>query len=88
VLVIASNWGANSPRTRGERCTILVVGDQKLVSDRGAAHERIHEHCLELDNARALQAHGRHSPVGMILDIHHADPGQIHVVLGRQLVGF
>jgi hypothetical protein len=65
-----------------------VVGAQKLVPTLEAAHQRIHQHSLPLEDARAQAAYGQHSQVGKILEIHQELPGRIHVVLIRQRVGF
>jgi hypothetical protein len=65
-----------------------VVGAQKLVPTLEAARERIFQHSLILEDARAQAAYGQHSTVGKILEIHHERPGRIHVVLIRQHVGF
>ncbi len=46
------------------------------------------EHSLRLEDARALEAYGKNSRVGKILEIHQEDPGRIHVVLIRAVVGF
>ncbi len=67
---------------------IFVVGAQKLVPSAEAARERIYEHSLILEDARAYAAYGQNSRVGKILEIHQEDPGRIHVVLIRQRVGF
>ena len=53
-----------------------------------AAHQRIREHSLPLEDARAYAAYGQNSRVGKILEIHQEDPGRIHIVLIRQQVGF
>ena len=53
-----------------------------------AAHERIYQHSLVLEDARAIAAYGQHSSVGKILEIHQELPGRIHVVLVRRPVGF
>jgi hypothetical protein len=60
----------------------------KLVADPEAASERIYEHSLLLEDARAYAAYGQNSVVGKILEIHQETPGRIHVVLIRQVVGF
>jgi YkgG family uncharacterized protein len=73
-------WGAAN--------VIFVVGAQKLVPNLEAARERIIEHSLKLEDARAYAAYGQNSRVGKILEIHQEDPGRIHVVLVRQAVGF
>ena len=73
-------WGATN--------VIFVVGAQKLVPTPDAAHERIFQHSLKLEDARALIAYGQHSSVGKILEIDQEQPGRIHIVLIRQTVGF
>lgn len=67
---------------------IFVVGAQKLVPTAQAARERIFEHSLKLEDARAYAAYGQNSFVGKIIEIHQELPGRIHVVLIRQPVGF
>jgi hypothetical protein len=73
-------WGAAN--------VIFVVGAQKLVPTPDAARERIFQHSLKLEDARALAAYGQNSSVGKILEIHQERPGRIHVVLIQQSVGF
>ena len=53
-----------------------------------AAHERIYQHSLPLEDVRAQAAYGQHSSVGKVLKIHQELPGRIHIVLIRQSVGF
>ena len=67
---------------------IFVVGAQKLVPTAEAARERILEHSLRLEDARAYAAYGQNSFVGKILEIHQEQPGRIHVVLIRRSIGF
>jgi hypothetical protein len=67
---------------------ILVVGAQKLVPDVEAARDRIFEYSFKLEDARAFEAYGMNSYVGKILEIRQEQPGRIHVVLIRQVVGF
>jgi acyl-CoA hydrolase len=88
-LLIASALGSQlGSYAFGAANVIFVVGAQKLVPDLAAAHERIHEHCLKLEDARTLGAYGKNSRVGKILEIHQEDPGRIHVVLIQRRVGF
>jgi acyl-CoA hydrolase len=88
-LVIASASGSQlASYAWGAGSVIFVVGAQKLVPDVAAAHQRIYEHSLKLEDARAQAAYGQHSSVGKILEIHQELPGRIHVVLIRQPVGF
>ena len=88
-LVIASASGSQlASYAWGAANVIFVVGAQKLVPDLEAAHERIVEHSLKLEDARAYAAYGQNRRIGKILEIHQEDPGRIHVVLIRQSVGF
>jgi LUD domain len=88
-LVIASASGSQlASYTWGAANVIFVIGAQKLVPTPEAARERIYEHSLKLEDARAYAAYGQNSSVGKILEIHQETPGRIHVVLIRQVVGF
>ncbi len=88
-LVIASASGSQlAAYAWGAANIIFVVGAQKLVPDLETAHERIVEHSLKLEDARAYAAYGQNSRIGKVLEIHQEDPGRIHVVLIRQSVGF
>jgi len=88
-LVIASSSGSQlASYAWGAANVIFVVGTQKLVSTLEAARERIYQHSLVLEDARAIAAYGQHSQVGKILEIHQEMPGRIHIVLIRQPVGF
>lgn len=88
-LVIASASGSQlASYAWGAANVIFVVGAQKLVPTLEAARERILEHSLKLEDARAYAAYGQHSWIGKILEIHQELPGRIHVVLIRQVVGF
>ena len=88
-LVIASASGSQlASYVWGAGNVIFVVGAQKLVPTLEAAHERIYQHSLKLEDARAYAAYGQNSAVGKILEIHLEPPGRTHVVLIRQSVGF
>jgi acyl-CoA hydrolase len=88
-LVIASASGSQlASYAWGAANVIFVVGAQKLVPTLQAAHERIYQHSLVLEDARAIAAYGQHSSVGKILEIHQELPGRIHIVLVREAVGF
>src|SRR6266446_1773945 len=88
-LVIASASGSQlASYAWGAANVIFVVGAQKLVPTLEAARERIIEHSLKLEDARAYAAYGQNSRVGKILEIHQEDPGRIHVVLIRRPVRF
>ena len=88
-LVIASASGSQlASYAWGAANVIFVAGAQKLVPTLQAAHERIYQHSLKLEDARAQAAYGQHSQVGKILEIHQELPGRIRIVLVRQPVGF
>ena len=88
-LVIASYSGSQlASYAWGAANVIFVVGAQKLVPTLDAAHQRIYQHSLLLEDARAQAAYGQHSQVGKVLEIHQELPGRIHIVLIRQVVGF
>jgi acyl-CoA hydrolase len=88
-LVVASASGSQlASYAWGATNVIFVVGAQKLVSSTEEALERIYEHSLPLEDARAFAAYGQNSQVGKILEIQQENPGRIHVVLVRQSVGF
>jgi acyl-CoA hydrolase len=88
-LVIASASGSQlASYAWGAANVIFVVGAQKLVPTLQAAHERIFQHSLVLEDARAIAAYGQHSQVGKILEIHSELPGRIHIVIIRQVAGF
>jgi acyl-CoA hydrolase len=88
-LVIASASGSQlASYAWGAAKVIFVVGAQKLVPTLAAAHERIYQHSLPLEDVRAQAAYGQHSQVGKVLEIHQELPGRVHIVLIRQSVGF
>jgi len=88
-LVIASASGSQlASYAWGAANVIFIAGTQKLVPSLEAAHQRIYQHSLKLEDARAQAAYGQHSQVGKILEIHQELPDRIHIVLIRQVVGF
>ena len=88
-LVIASASGSQlASYAWGAASVIFVAGAHKLVPTLEAAHQRIYQHSLKLEDARAQAAYGQHSHVGKVLEIHQELPGRIHIVLIRQAVGF
>jgi len=88
-LFIASASGSQlAAYAWGAANVIFVAGAQKLVPSREAARERIYEHSLKLEDVRAQAAYGQHSSVGKVLEIHQEQPGRIHLVLVKQVVGF
>src|SRR5260370_12821140 len=67
-LVIASASGSQlASYAWGAASVIFVVGAQKLVPTLEAAHQRVYQPSLPLDDARAEAAYGQHSSVGTVL---------------------
>jgi hypothetical protein len=88
-LVIASASGSQlASYAWGAVNVIFVVGAQKLVPTLAAAHDRIYQHSLILEDARAYAAYGQNSYVGKVLEIHQELPGRIHIVLIRKSIGY
>src|SRR5258708_30528544 len=70
-LFIASASGSQlASYAWGAANVIFVIGAQKLVPTVEAARERIYEHSLRLEDARAVAAYGMNSYLGQILEIH------------------
>ncbi len=88
-LVIASASGSQlASYAWGAARVIFVVGAQKIVPDLDTAIDRIYQHSLPLEDARARAAYGQGSHVGKILEIHDEAPGRIEIILIRGVVGF
>jgi hypothetical protein len=89
-LVAASASGSQLPGYAGAAArAIWVVGAQKVVPDLSTALRRIENHCLPLENERALKAYGQPSALNRIL-ILNAEPhaGRGIVLLLREAIGF
>jgi L-lactate utilization protein LutC len=89
-LVIASASGSQLPGYAGAAARVVwVVGAQKVVPDLPTALRRIEDHCLPLENDRAMQVYGRPSAINRVL-ILNAEPeaGRGTILLLRQAIGF
>jgi hypothetical protein len=89
-LVIASASGSQLPGYAGGSLrAIWVVGAQKVVPDLATALRRIEDHCLPLENDRAMKVYGGPSAVNRVL-ILNAEPhrGRGTVLLLREAIGF
>jgi L-lactate utilization protein LutC len=89
-LVVASASGSQLPGYAGAAARVVwVVGAQKVVPDLTAALHRIEDHCLPLENDRAMKVYGRPSALNRVL-ILNAEPeaGRGTVLLLRQAIGF
>jgi LUD domain len=89
-LVIASASGSQLPGNAGAAArAIWIVGAQKVVPDLPAALRRVEDHCLPLENDRAMKAYGRPSAVNRVLILNaEPDPGRGTVLLLREAIGF
>jgi hypothetical protein len=73
-LVVASASGSQlTGYAGGSARAIWVVGAQKVVPDLPAALRRIEDHCLPLENARAMKVYGQPSAINRVL-ILNAEP--------------
>ena len=89
-LVIASASGSQLPGyAGGSRRAIWVVGAQKVVPDLSTALLRVEDHCLPLENDRAMKAYGKPSAVNRLLVLNaELEPGRGTVLLLREAIGF
>jgi LUD domain len=89
-LVAASASGGQlTGYAGGAGRAIWVVGAQKVVPDLSTALRRLEEHCLPLENDRAMKAYGRPSAVNRVLILNaEPHPGRGTVLLLRQAIGF
>ena len=89
-LVIASGSGSQLPAYAGGSArVILVVGAQKVVPDLSAAMRRVEDHCLPLENDRAMKVYGWPSAISRVLILNaEPRPGRGTVLLLREAIGF
>jgi hypothetical protein len=89
-LVIASASGSQLPGyAGGARRAIWIAGAQKVVPDLATALRRVEEHCLPLENERAMTVYGGPSAVNRVLILNaELEPGRGTVLLLREAIGF
>ncbi|GAA4602406.1 hypothetical protein GCM10023195_07280 [Actinoallomurus liliacearum] len=89
-LVVASASGSQLPGYAGAAArAIWIVGAQKVVPDLGTALRRLEEHCLPLENERAMKAYGQPSSLNRLLILNaEPHPGRGTVLLLREAIGF
>ncbi|NUR69492.1 MAG: LUD domain-containing protein [Hamadaea sp.] len=89
-LVAASMTGSQLAGYSGAAArAIWIVGAQKVVPDLASALRRVEEHCLPLENERALKAYGKPSAVNRLLVLNaEPQPGRGTVLLLREAIGF
>ncbi|MFI7448957.1 LUD domain-containing protein [Nonomuraea sp. NPDC049714] len=89
-LVVASASGSQLPGYAGAAAhAIWIVGAQKVVPDLPTALRRIEEHCLPLENDRAMKVYGKPSALNRLLILNaEPQPGRGTVLLLRETIGF
>jgi hypothetical protein len=89
-LVAASASGSQLPGYAGAAARVIwVVGAQKVVPDLSTALRRIENHCLPLENERAMEVYGQPSALNRILILNaEPHPGRGTVLLLREAIGF
>lgn len=87
---VASASGSQLPGYAGGSLrAIWVVGAQKVVPDLAAALRRVEDHCLPLENDRAMKVYGGPSAVNRVLILNaEPHPGRGTVLLLREAIGF
>jgi LUD domain len=89
-LVVASASGSQLPGYAGGSArAIWIVGAQKVVPDLSTALRRIEDHCLPLENDRAMKIYGQPSALNRVLILNaEPHPGRGIVLLLREAIGF
>jgi hypothetical protein len=89
-LVAASASGSQLAGYAGAAASVIwVVGAQKVVPDLSAALRRVEDHCLPLENERAMKAYGVPSALNRLLVLNaEPHPGRGTVLLLREAIGF
>lgn len=89
-LVAASASGSQLPAYAGAAPRVIwVVGAQKVVPDLDTALRRIDEHCVPLEDERAMKAYGVPSALNRLLILNaEPHPGRGTVLLLREAIGF
>ena len=89
-LVIASASGSQlTGYAGGSARAIWVIGAQKVVPDLSTALRRVEDHCLPLENDRAMKVYGQPSAINRLLILNaEPHPGRGTVLLLREAIGF
>jgi L-lactate utilization protein LutC len=89
-LVVASASGSQlTGYAGGSARAIWVVGAQKVVPDLSTALRRVEDHCLPLENDRAMKVYGQSSALNRLLILNaEPHPGRGIVLLLREAIGF
>jgi hypothetical protein len=89
-LVVASASGSQLPGYAGAAArAIWIVGAQKVVPDLPSALRRVEDHCLPLENDRAMKVYGKPSALNRLLILNaEPEPGRGTVLLLREAIGY
>lgn len=89
-VLVASLTGSQLPAyAYGAGKVVWVVGAQKIVKDFEEGMQRLYEHTLPLEDARARKAYGVGSAVNKLLVINRElVPGRITMILVNEVLGF
>jgi len=89
-LVIASASGSQLTGYAGGSARVIwIIGAQKVVPDLPAALRRAEDHCLPLENDRAMKVYGQPSALNRVLILNaEPHPGRGTVLLLREAIGF
>ncbi len=88
-IYVASASGSQiAPYAYGAAHLILVIGAQKIVKTDSDAMKRIEDHCVPLEDARAMKAYGRGTSFNKLLVIKKDTPGRTSVIFVRKVIGF
>jgi L-lactate utilization protein LutC len=88
-LLIASASGSQLPLAAyGADQVVFVVGTHKIVPDLEAGLQRIEDHIVPLEDARALAAYGMNTLFAKLLVFYKEMPGRVTVILVDEQLGF
>ena len=89
-IYVASGSGSQiAPYAYSAAHLMLIVGAQKIVKSDADAIRRIEEHCVPLEDARAMKAYGRGTSFNKLLVIRkEGTPGRTSVIFVRKVIGF
>ncbi|WP_433185938.1 LUD domain-containing protein [Actinoallomurus sp. CA-150999] len=89
-LVAASASGSQLAGYSGAASRVIwIVGAQKVVPDLSTALRRIENHCVPLENERAMEAYGVPTALNRLLILNaELHPGRGTVLLLREAIGF
>jgi L-lactate utilization protein LutC len=88
-LLIASASGSQLPLAAyGADQVVFVVGTHKIVPDLEAGLQRIEDHIVPLEDARALAAYGMNTLFAKLLVFYKEIPGRVTVILVDEQLGF